>query len=251
MSIPILYHDEHLIVVHKPSGLLVHRSLIDKYETEFLIQTLRDQIGQYVYSVHRLDKPTSGLIIMALNADIARSLSKQFEQHSIIKKYVALARGYVKEPVTIDYPLRESVDKMTDEKAETRQAKSAVSDVTPIARFELPYPVARYQSARFSLLELCPRTGRKHQLRRHLAHIRHPIVGDTTHGDGRQNRYAAQHIGITRLALCASNITFKHPVSDTRINVSTRLDQNLDGIKQLLEQSCTFKSANYDWHDLI
>lgn len=251
MHIPILYHDQDIIIVHKPSGLLVHRSLIDKHETEFLVQTLRDQIGQYVYSVHRLDKPTSGLMVMALNPKVARLLSEQFAQRLIKKTYIALVRGYVSESLTLDYPLVEELDKMTDNVQKSNEAKPAVTEIHPLAQFELPYPVSRYQTGRFSLLQLHPHTGRKHQLRRHLSHLRHPIIGDTSHGDGKQNRYAGQHMNIQRLALCATAIEFSHPLSGVSITISTKLDQDLAGMADLLDNFSIAKSKEFDWANLI
>ncbi|WP_371192587.1 pseudouridine synthase [Glaciecola sp. SC05] len=249
--IPILFQDEHLVIVHKPSGLLVHRSPIDKHETAFLLQRLRDQIGQYVYSVHRLDKPTSGLIVMALSPQIARLLSELFENQQVKKTYIALVRGYLNESITVDYPLVEQLDKMTDRMDKQNEAKPAVTDIEPLACFELPFPVARYQSGRFSLLKLHPRTGRKHQLRRHLAHLRHPIIGDTSHGDGKQNKYAVAHMNIHRLALCATGIEFIHPVSGVNLVINTKLDQDLAGIAQLLDNFSTTKRAEFDWQNLI
>nr|WP_136251653.1 pseudouridine synthase [Ningiella ruwaisensis] len=238
--IPVLYRDSDIIVVHKPSGLLVHRSLIDKRETEFLVQRLRDQIGQYVYSVHRLDKPTSGLLVMALSSEVARQLSAQFEQQLVEKRYVALVRGFVNEAQCIDYPLLEKLDKMTDNMDKVPESKPAISYLEPLAHLELPFPVSKYQTGRFSLVELSPKTGRKHQLRRHMAHIRHPIIGDTTHGDGKQNRYISEHFGIRRLALCAKMLGFKHPTDGkhTSLKIETMLDDDLGAIQLALDQFC-------------
>lgn len=249
--IPILYQDEHLLIAHKPSGLLVHRSPIDKHETEFLVQRLRDQIGQYVYSVHRLDKPTSGLIIMALNPQVAKLLSELFERQEIKKTYIALVRGVIDCEQCIDYPLAEELDKMTDKLTKINTAKPAITHCQPLACFELPYPVARYTTGRFSLVQLHPLTGRKHQLRRHLAHLRHPIIGDTSHGDGKQNRYAAQYINIRRLALCAIALDFTHPVLNETISVRSKLDEDLSGITYLLKQFCTHQFTKERCLDLI
>lgn len=251
MHIPILYQDEHLVIAHKPSGLLVHRSLIDRHETLFLLQLLRDQIGQYVYSVHRLDKPTSGLIVMALNPQVARLLSQLFEQNKVKKTYVALVRGFIREALTLDYALTEQLDKMTDNLDKPNEPKAAITDIMPLACFELPYPIARYQSGRFSLVALSPRTGRKHQLRRHLAHLRHPIIGDTSHGDGKQNRYLASHVQIQRLALCAVGIDFIHPVTSKQMSVHTKLDDDLNGIRFLLADYCVSKEEEFAWSNLI
>ena len=251
MHIPIIYQDEHFLVVYKPSGLLVHRSPIDKNETQFLMQLVRDQIGQHVYTVHRLDKPTSGLIILALNSDIARRLSAQLEAHQVEKTYIALVRGYIHEAQRIDYPLVEQLDKMTDDLKKDNPAKPALSDVAPMACFELPYPVGKHQSGRFSLVELKPLTGRKHQLRRHLRHIFHPIIGDTTHGDGRQNRFMQEHVGIHRLALCAVGLSFEHPFTGEALNIRCGLDESLLGIERMINEYMTWQTDDFDTKTLI
>ncbi|MGO3399308.1 MAG: pseudouridine synthase, partial [Serratia proteamaculans] len=110
--IEVLYQDEHLVAVNKPSGWLVHRSWLDRHETRFVMQTVRDQIGQHVFTVHRLDRPTSGVLLMALSSEVARLLSQQLEQHQMQKTYHAVVRGYVLEGDTLDYPLTEELDKI-------------------------------------------------------------------------------------------------------------------------------------------
>lgn len=227
-AIHILYKDDDIIVVHKPSGLLVHRSAIDKYETEFLVEQLREQIGLRVFNVHRIDKPTSGLMVLALNKHSAQKLSLSFQAHKVSKEYLAIVRGYTQDQV-IDYALKEKLDKMTDNNAnQNKAAQAAISELSTLATIELGIPLGRYQSARFSLVKLVPKTGRKHQLRRHMAHIRHPIVGDTTHGDGKQNRFARTHLGLTRLALLASKLSFPHPVSGKILHFTAELDKDLE-----------------------
>jgi tRNA pseudouridine65 synthase len=237
--IHILYQDDDIIVVHKPSGLLVHRSAIDRHETEFLVQQLRDQIDQHVYNVHRLDKPTSGLMVLALNKQSAQALSLSIQANEFEKEYLAIVRGYTHDQV-IDYPLKEELDKMTDKQAlQNKPAQSAVSALFLLATTELPTPVGRYQSARFSLVKLKPKTGRKHQLRRHMAHIRHPILGDTTHGDGKQNRFAREQLGLNRLALLAHKIGFNHPVTGEYKQFTTSVDANLDKAFALFSDNTT------------
>lgn len=223
----ILYKDEHIVVVHKPSGLLVHRSKIDRYETVFLMQELRNQIDQQVFPVHRLDKPTSGVMVMALNSNTARLLSEMFAEKQVHKTYLAIVRGYLEDQI-IDYPLKEELDKISDKLADpNKEAQSAITEVKVLAKAELPFPVSRYNTGRFSVVKLTPLTGRKHQLRRHLAHIRHPIIGDTSHGDGKQNQYARKHLHLNRLGLLASELSFKHPVTAQEMSFATALDEDL------------------------
>ena len=204
-QLEIIYQDSDLVAINKPSGLLVHRSMIAKHETRFAIQLLRDQLGQRVYPVHRLDRPTSGVLLFALSSAVAREVSELFQQKRVEKQYIALVRGWIKESGCLDYPLKEQQDSYTDSKASSdKPAQEAVTRYRPLAHFELPYPVGRYDSVRYSWLELTPETGRKHQLRRHMAHLRHPIIGDTTHGDGKQNHFFWQHFSHQRLMLHAS-----------------------------------------------
>jgi tRNA pseudouridine65 synthase len=237
----VLYQDEHLIAVHKPSGWLVHRSWLDRHETQFVMQTVRDQIGQHVFTVHRLDRPTSGVLLMALSSDVARLLSQQFELHQVQKTYHAVVRGYVLAGGTIDYALTEELDKLADKQANPDKGpKSAVSHYRPLATVEMPVAIGRYATSRYSLVELKPETGRKHQLRRHMAHIRHPIIGDSAHGDLRQNRGMAQHFACARLMLHASHLQLTHPVSGEPLHISAPWDADWLGVM-----------SQFGWLDVI
>jgi len=224
-TLEIIYQDEHIVAVNKPSDLLVHRSWIDKDETRFAIQMLRDQIGQYVYPVHRLDKPTSGVLLFALSKETARALSEQMQSGGVTKQYLAIVRGYTDERGLIDYALKEVLDKMTDAKArQDKAAQEAVTSYEKIGQVELPFVVGRYNTARYSLLRLTPKTGRKHQLRRHMKHILHPIVGDTKYGRGEHNRFFREQFGAHRLLLHAGTLTFIHPVTKRVLTLQAGLD---------------------------
>jgi tRNA pseudouridine65 synthase len=230
----ILYRDETLIAIDKPSGLLVHRSLIDKHETRFAIQLLRNQIGQRVYPLHRLDKPTSGVLLFALTAAAARAMGAVFEDSAVSKKYLAVVRGYTPEQDRIDYPLREELDRMTDVRAQQdKPAQPAVTDYTRLATLEMQISDGRHPTSRYSLLDVIPRTGRKHQIRRHMKHIFHPIIGDTTHGDGRHNRIFREHLHCQRLLLCARELSFAHPDSGALITIHAPLDREFGKITRL------------------
>lgn len=218
--LPVLYQDEYLIAIDKPAGMLVHRSAIDRLETEFVVQTLRDQIGQKVFPVHRLDKPTSGVMIFALDADTARLLTQAFTNKNVHKTYHAIVRGWVDDQ-RIDYPLKEVWDKMTDpQSAQNKDAQEAVTELSSLRHIELPHPVGRYATARYSLVELKPKTGRRHQLRRHLKHIFHPIVGDTTYGDGKHNGYFRQQWCVNDLLLSAVALQLTHPITGQALSLS-------------------------------
>lgn len=227
VTLEILYQDQDIIAVNKPAGMLVHRSWLDKFETRFVMQTLRDQIGQHVYTVHRLDRPTSGVLVLALNQEAARRLSQQFEQKQIDKRYLAVVRGFLDGSGTIDYPLKEQLDKIADKfSSQDKEPQSAVTDYQSLQQIEMPYPAGRYPTARYTLVRLFPKTGRKHQLRRHLKHLFHPIIGDSAYGDLRQNRTFHQQLNCSGLMLHAESISFEHPISGKPLTIHAGFDQN-------------------------
>lgn len=228
-TLPILYQDKHIAVINKPSGLLVHKSMVDRHETRFAMKILRDQLQQYVYPVHRLDKPTSGALLFALSSDTARKISEQFADHARkpLKKYLAVVRGYAPESIAVDHALKEQHDKMTDRKARPdKAAQSALSQFTKLAQIEIDAEIEGYQQSRYSLLDCQAITGRKHQLRRHCKHISHPIIGDAKHGRGRHNRYFKQHLASDRLLLHAYQLSFSHPETNEVITVTAPLDES-------------------------
>lgn len=234
--LPILHQDEHIIAINKPAGMLVHRSWLDKHETKFVMQTLRDQIGQLVYPVHRLDRPTSGVLLFALNSQVANTLALQFEEHTIEKTYWAIVRGVIDEVGQIDYALKPRLDKIADKFADSdKPAQPALTDYQRLASVELPFvSCKRFETSRYSLVELRPKTGRKHQLRRHMKHIFHPIVGDTTYGDKVQNRAVLANIGTKRLMLHARSLSFMHPVLNEKITVTAEVDDEFGVFLKIL-----------------
>lgn len=226
MMLEILYQDEVLVAVNKPAGMLVHRSWLDTHETQFVMQTLRDQIGQHVFPIHRLDRPTSGVLLFALDSESAKLMCQQFEQKQVQKSYLAVVRGYLQGKDRIDYPLKIQLDKIADKFAQEDKApQEAITDFEGLQIAEMPYPVGRYQTARYSLVRLIPQTGRKHQLRRHMKHIFHPILGDTQYGDLHQNRALTAHTGCQRLFLHAETLAFVHPITQEKINIHAGLDE--------------------------
>ena len=215
--LPILYCDEHLAVVNKPSGLLVHRSVVDRHERRFAVQMLRDQLGRRVYPVHRLDKGTSGALAFALDRDTARTLATHFAEQKVAKTYLAVVRGWPREVGEIDHPLVAVDDALVP--AAGGAAKPALTRYRRVAIAELPHRVDRYATARYALVELHPTTGRRHQLRRHLAHASHPIIGDSTYGKGRHNRLFADLFDVRRLLLACVRLGFTHPVTGEALQV--------------------------------
>ncbi len=233
MQLDILYQDQYLVAVNKPAGMLVHRSWLDTHETTFVMQTLRDQIGQHVYPIHRLDRPTSGVLLFGLNSEIANLLCLQFENKQVEKSYLAIVRGYLTGKAQIEYPLKVQLDKVADKFAQVdKVAQQAVTDYVGLCTVEMPYAVKKYKTTRYSLVRLIPHTGRKHQLRRHMKHIFHPILGDTQYGDLHQNRALTEHTGIRRLMLHAESLIFTHPITQQKLKIHADLDQQwLDLIK--------------------
>lgn len=216
-SLPILYRDAHYVAIDKPSGLLVHRTRIAEASV-YALQLLRDQLGARVYPVHRLDRPTSGVLMFALSPEAARALAEQFAERTVDKRYLAVVRGYTEAEGRIDYALQEDKHKA---------AQPAVTDYRSLARVELPVAVGRYATSRYSLVEARPRTGRLHQIRKHFAHIFHPLIGDTTHGEGRHNRLFRERYDIHRLLLHASSLRLRHPYCGETLLVEAPLPTEL------------------------
>lgn len=181
---------------------MVHPS----YETtdrNTCMSILRDQLGRYVYPLHRLDRGTSGVLLMGLDSETARIVQSAFVKREVEKTYLAVVRGWAPPEGTLDHPLKKT--KTLNEKEE------AVTRFRTLAHGVLPFPVGSYPEARYSLVEARPVTGRRHQIRRHLSNASHPIVGDTVHGDGKHNRLFRSIFNCYHLVLHALRIELAHP----------------------------------------
>lgn len=234
-ELTILYQDQYLVAIDKPAGLFVHRSFLDKDEKYFALQLLRDHLGQYVYPVHRLDKPTSGVLLFALSEEVARKINIAFQEKAIKKIYYALTRGHLEGKGRIEHPIKIKLDKIGDKFANKEQeAKEAITDYQSIATASLPIAVGKYTSVRYSLIKVSPQTGRRHQIRRHLAHLRHPIIGDVNYGDNKQNPFFYQHFEIKRLMLHAQSLSFIHPISAREITIKATFDEQWEKVFQKL-----------------
>ncbi|MDN3920702.1 pseudouridine synthase [Roseateles violae] len=207
--LPIVYIDDHLVAIAKPAGLLVHRTALDAQEEVFALQLLRDQLGRPVWPVHRLDKGTSGLLLFALSAEIAARVGPLFEQGLAKKRYLALVRGWpAAESGSIEHPLARDPEKPSA----GQTLLDARTDWRLLQRLEWPLQTdTRFASSRFALVEASPFSGRRHQIRRHLKHIAHPIIGDATHGKGPLNRAVAAYLGLQRLWLHGLELQIAHP----------------------------------------
>lgn len=227
----ILYKDEYLVAINKPSGLLVHRSPIDRHEREFAVQILREQIGEFVYPVHRLDKPTSGVLLFALDKESASLMSEQFRDRETKKSYIAVVRGYIQECGVIEYALSVKMDKIADkDSTKNKDAQEAATVYERLATVELPFAVGKYDKTRYSLVKLTPLTGRKHQLRRHMKHISHHILGDTKHGRGEHNKLIREEFGCHRMLLHANELEIRHPFTNEMLIIKAPLDETFMAI---------------------
>ena len=209
----ILFRDEHLIAINKPHDLLVHRSSIAADAEEFALQLLRDQIGQKVNPVHRIDRKTGGVLLFAFSKPVEIAMQKQFAENFVNKQYLVIVRGHTEDNGDIDYPLRK----------ENGTLQEAITTYRTLKRAELDVAFGKHQTSRYSLIEATPATGRMHQLRKHFAHIFHPIIGDRTHGCNKQNKLFKEKWEMNTMLLHASSIAFDHPVTGNKITVKAPL----------------------------
>jgi tRNA pseudouridine65 synthase len=199
----IVHRDSDLIAIDKPAGLLVHPSALDAHEHRTALGLLRDQLGERLFPLHRLDKGTSGVLVFARNVEAARHWAAAFESGQVLKRYIALVRGWPEEEGTIDYALARD----PEFPSAGQPRVPAVTHYRRLACFEWPFSIdGRHASSRFATVEVNPRTGRRHQIRRHFKHIGHPLVGDATHGKGSCNRAVAAYLGVQRLWLHALGV---------------------------------------------
>jgi tRNA pseudouridine65 synthase len=214
----IVYRDEHIIAINKPHGLLVHRTKIATERDVFALQLLRDQIGQRVYPIHRIDRKTSGVLLFALSEEINASLSAIFREQQIEKIYWAIVRGFTDSEGTIDYALRK----------ENGQFQDAVTHYKTLAQTEIPVALGKFDTSRYSLVEVKPETGRMHQIRKHLAHIHHPILADRPHGCNKQNKLFKEKWGMDSMLLHAKEVKFKHPVSHKILHITANFSSEFE-----------------------
>ncbi|MBS0214107.1 MAG: pseudouridylate synthase [Proteobacteria bacterium] len=215
MPLPVLYADDLLAVICKPAGLMAHASPMARGEDDFLVDRLREQFHREVMLVHRLDRATSGCVLVAFDREIAAALGAQFMQHEVEKTYLAVCRGWPQEQGVIDHPLDGGPGKPLKKPAVTAYRRLAIG--------ELDEPSAGFPTSRYALLACTPQTGRWRQIRRHLKHVFHHLIGDTSHGDGHHNRIFRAR-GVSRMLLHAQSLAFTHPRSGERIEITAPLD---------------------------
>jgi tRNA pseudouridine65 synthase len=211
----VLYRDQWLAVVDKPAGLMVHDSALARGETDFAADRLRAQFGRSIHLVHRLDRATSGCLLLAFDRDTASALGKTVMAHAFEKDYIAVCRGWPEDCFTVDHALDGGPGKPLKKPALTR--------FTRLATVELPHPSTGFPTSRYAVLRAQPQTGRFRQIRRHLKHMSHHLIGDSSHGDGRHNR-AFRMLGIHRMLLHAQRLAFVHPVTGVALSVEAPVD---------------------------
>lgn len=224
IHLPLLFEDDYYIAINKPTGVLVHRTPLEKDpEAVFAVQLLRKQTGNKVYPLHRLDRPTSGILLFAKSPEAAAALQPKFASLDIKKQYLAVARGFLQQDHgTINHPLAKDLEYHLQE---------ATTEYWKLAEREIPFASSnRYTTSRYSLVKIYPHTGRMHQIRRHFAHIRHYIIGDTTHGDNKQNKFFRRHFGLRHMLLHARSLTFEHPYTLQKMEIKGNVPDYFEDI---------------------
>jgi tRNA pseudouridine65 synthase len=217
-ELPILYRDDALLIVNKPSGLVVHRGWASDRVTA--LDLARSLAGQWVYPAHRLDRGTSGVLVFGLSPSVAQKLERTFAEHEIDKRYLALVRGMAPDAVTVDHPLAKDKDK---------PRLPSVTHVTRLEHFEVENDETGV-TRRYSWVEARPCSGRPHQIRRHLKHITHPIIGDVRYGKAEHNRLFRRRFGVERLVLHAERLSLPHPIEPRRVLVNASLPDELGAL---------------------
>ncbi|HNR90974.1 MAG TPA: pseudouridine synthase [Dokdonella sp.] len=222
MRVRILHLDDALVVVAKPAGMPVHRSRLVNDDEVYLIDAVRAAVPGPLHLIHRLDRATSGVLLIGRGSEVAAMLGRQFMARDVAKTYLAVCRGWPDEEGVIDSALPGV--------REHSERKPALTRWRRLATIEVPIAVGRYPQQRYALVEVDPETGRYRQIRRHFSHIRHPLIGDTSHGRTEHNRLFKQYFGVHRLLLHAWKLAFTHPLDGCRLCVEAPLDEAFAGL---------------------
>ncbi|MFZ9029370.1 MAG: pseudouridine synthase [Crocinitomicaceae bacterium] len=222
----ILFQDEHFVAVNKPAGLLVHRSAIAKDATEFALQKTRDLVRKEVHPIHRLDRKTSGVLLFAFELDTLRLMQQVFNEGEVRKEYHAIVRGFTQDSGEIDYALVN--DKGTEQ--------SALTNYTTHKRWEIDKPFGKHKTSRYSYVHVFPVTGRMHQIRKHFAHIFHPIIGDRPHGCNKQNKFFKEEFDLSEMLLHARSYSFQHPITKEQLRIEAPMRDEFDRIINILNE---------------
>jgi tRNA pseudouridine65 synthase len=218
MAIEILFEDEYIVVVNKPNDVLMYPSYYARNITDAtLVELLNDQLQVKTSPLHRLDRKTSGVVIFGKSAEVAKAFEKLFAQHQIEKTYIAIVRGFSGNEGIIDTPIKNN---------DTGVYKDALTTYKTLLTYEWDMPVTPYDKSRYSLIELTPKTGRMHQLRKHLNKINHPIIGDHKYGDRNYNKTFTKEFSFDKLLLHAKQLRFTHPFTHQEMEVNASIPEN-------------------------
>ncbi len=223
----ILFEDNYFVAINKPHGLAVHKSKLIRNTREFAVTQIREQTGRKLDPVHRLDRKTSGVLLFSDNLEAIQNIQLDFVHHRIQKTYYAIVRGYAPEQITIDHPI----------KSDDGSEKAAITELERISTTELDIPFGNHSSSRYSLVKLMPKTGRMHQLRKHMQHLRHPIIGDRPHGCNKQNKLFRERWSMTTMLLHAQILEFVHPIDNTHRLIKAPFSDEFERMKLTLNLS--------------
>ncbi len=222
-SLEILYETDDLIAINKPHGLLVHRSRMAADVKEFALQILRDQIGQQVWPAHRLDRKTSGVLLFTKVKSVNSIIQTIFQERQIKKVYKAIVRGFMPESGTIDYAL-----------SNESEPKEAVTHYTLLKHFEIELETTNFPTSRYSLIRVEPETGRFHQIRKHMKHMSHPILGDRPHGCNKQNRIWLAKFELEKMMLHAESLEFEYPAGNI-VKIEAKMSSEFQRVLDIME----------------
>jgi tRNA pseudouridine65 synthase len=217
-ALEILYEDEWLVAINKPHNLLVHRTQISEEKEHFALQILKEQLGIWLTPCHRLDRKTSGILLFAKNKEAGKLVMKMFENHEFEKEYITLVRGFIADEGEINKPLAK----------ENGTLQNAFTRFKRLQSFEIPIEVSRYPTSRYSLVQVMPTTGRMHQIRRHMASLRHYVIGDKVHGERHHNKMFEEKFGLDTMLLHANLLRFKHPITENPIQINATLQNEFE-----------------------
>lgn len=219
-----MYEDDYLIVINKPAGLLVHRTKLARDAKEFALQLLRDQLGYHVFPVHRLDRKTAGILLFAKHQDFVHPFQLALQEPTTQKRYLAIVRGFFPEEILLDHPLL----------SEKGKEQNAITHFRLLQHVEIPLAFGKFDTSRYSLIEAFPKTGRMHQIRKHLNHLRHPIIGDRPHGCNKQNSLFLKEFNLSKMLLHAESIVITHPFSKEVLHIKAALPAHFVEIMEVM-----------------
>ncbi|WP_299133690.1 pseudouridine synthase [uncultured Tenacibaculum sp.] len=219
MKLEVIYQDEYIVCVTKPNNVVVHHAHHSRNvsDEKSLLQLLDEQIKGKYYPIHRLDRKTSGIILLAKETKFVSKFQNLFTENLIQKTYYGIVRGHSPQSTIIDSPVKgrdSNVYKEAETKLETIKQKI------------LEIPVKPYDTSRYSLVKLTPKTGRLHQLRIHTNKISHPLIGDPKYGDKNHNMMFIENFDCDNLFLHAYSLEFIHPFLNKKFKLTSNFTEN-------------------------